>query len=133
MSEQEKTIDYGVKTFMVGNQPMELKFTAATRFRLFKDLPIEEIQGYVTTEAFKMQATALLLLGKDSMGKTVEAILDEFENLGLLDHEMMAIYEWVLERTINFMLKEAEAAAKQIRQAIPQVKELSNTLNTSQA
>jgi len=133
MSEKDQVTDYGVKTFMVGGEAMEVKFTAATRFRLFKNMPIEEIQGYVTTEAFKLQATALLLLGKDSMGKTVDDILDELENLGLLDNEMMDIYEWVLQRTINFMLREAEAAANQIRQAIPQVNELSNTLNTSQA
>ena len=128
----EQDNDFGVREFMVGGKNVILKFTAATRFRLFRDLEPSSIQGYVTSEAFKLQALALLLIGKEATGMTVDDILDALDELGLNEVEMYKIYEWVLKRTINFMLKEAEAAAKTIAMSMPKVTELNNTLTSSQ-
>lgn len=124
--------DYGVREFMVGDKPTTLRFTAAARFRLFKDLNPQEIQAYVTSEPFKLHSAGLLLLGKEALTVSVDEVLDRLDDLGLMEHELHAIYQWVLKRTINFMLKEAEVAAQILKQAIPQVTELSNTLNTLQ-
>lgn len=128
----EQDNDFGVREFLVGGKNVILKFTAATRFRLFRDLEPSSIQGYVTSEAFKLQALALLLIGKEATGMTVDDILDALDELGLNEVEMYKIYEWVLKRTINFMLKEAEAAAKTIAMSMPKVTELNNTLTSSQ-
>ena len=128
----EQDNDFGVREFLVGGKNVILKFTAATRFRLFRDLEPSSIQGYVTSEAFKLQALALLLIGKEATGMTVDDILDALDDLGLNEVEMYKIYEWVLKRTINFMLKEAEAAAKTIAMSMPKVTELNNTLTSSQ-
>lgn len=125
--------DYGVRDFIIGGETMTLKFTAATRFRLFQDMSPDQIQNYVTSEAFKLQSLALLILGKDAIKMPVSDILDKLDDLGMMDHELNAVYEWVLKRTINFMLSEAEAAARMISESMPKVNELSNTLTSSQA
>ena len=142
MSNQEQPIemenleqepeDFGVKTFSVGGKPMELKFTAAARFRLFKSMTPEEIQAYVATETFKLQAITLLILGKKALTQSIDQILDDFDEIGLMDDEVNAIYSWVLKRTLNFMLKEADEAANQLKKMLPKVNELSNTLSSFQ-
>lgn len=124
--------DFGVRTFNVGGKPMELKFTAATRFRLFKDMQPEQIQAYVATETFKLQSLTLLILGKEALTLSIENILDKFDELGFMDHEINEIYNWVLKRTLNFMLKEAEETANQLKKLLPQVNGLSNTLTSLQ-
>lgn len=125
--------DFGVKEFLVGGVFKELKFTAATRFRLFQDIPDSEIQTYVSSNGFKLRSVALLLLGKKANGMQMDDLFDELEEIGLMDYELNVIYEWVLKRTLNFMLQEAEVAAKMLTETMPQVIELSNTLTSSQS
>lgn len=125
--------DFGVKEFLVGGIFKELKFTAATRFRLFQDIPDSEIQTYVSSNGFKLRSVALLLLGKKANGMQLDDLFDELEEIGLMDYELNVIYEWVLKRTLNFMLQEAEVAAKMLTETMPQVIELSNTLTSSQS
>lgn len=124
--------DFGVKDFLIGGQIRTLKFTAATRFRLFKDIPDEQIQGYVSTTAFKLQSVALLVFGKEALSKSLDEIFDALEEIDMADHELALINEWVLKRTLNFMVKEAEHLAKLLKEQIPKVTELSNTLTSLQ-
>lgn len=121
--------DAGVREFKVGGKLVTLKFLAATRFRLFINIQPHQVQDYVSSEAFKLRAVGLLLLGKKAMGMTVEDLLDEFEELQLDDDECQEIYEWVLKRTINFMLKEAESQSQAIKAGLPQIEQLSNSLS----
>ena len=124
--------DFGVKDFMIGGKLKTLKFTAATRFRLFKDIPDEQIQGYVSTTAFKLQSVALLVIGKEALTKSLDEIFDILEEMDMSDIEMALINEWVLKRTVNFMVKEAEQLAKLLKEQIPKVTELNNTLTSLQ-
>lgn len=121
--------DAGVREFMVGGKPVTLKFLAATRFRLFINIEPNQVQQYVSSEAFKLRAVGLLLLGKKALSLKVDEILDEFEELQLDDDECQEIYEWVLKRTINFMLREAESQSQAIQAGLPQIEQLSNSLN----
>lgn len=124
-----ETNDSGSREFKVGGKIVTLKFLAATRFRLFVNITPDQVQEYVSSEAFKLRAVGLLLLGKKALEYSVDEILDQFEELGLDDDECHEIYEWVLQRTINFMLKEAESQSKAIQAGLPQVEQLSNSLN----
>ena len=125
-------MDTGVKTFNVGGKPRDLMFSAATRFRLFLNIPVEDIQTYITSDLFKINAIAYLLFGKEARGKKIDEILDMIEDEGLNDVELEEIVGWVRQRTLNFMLKEAEESAKALQKVLPQATELSNTLNGSQ-
>ena len=129
MSAIETNADAGVKEFKVGGKLREIKFTAATRYRLFLNVEKEDIQGYVTSDLFKITAVALLLYGKETIGKKLDELMDMFENDNLMDDEMEEIVGWVRQRTLNFMLKEAEQIATALQQAIPKATELSNTLS----
>ena len=124
--------DFGVKDFLVGGVIRTLKFSAAVRFRLFKDIPDHEIQGYISTTAFKLQSVALLLFGKEALSKSLDDLFDDFEEIDLADHELALIHEWVLKRTVNFMLQEAETIANVLKEQIPKVTELNNTLTSLQ-
>lgn len=128
-SNEEKMHDSGKADFYVGGKVLQLKFLAATRFRLFINIQPSEVQDYVSSEAFKLRSVALLLLGKTGMDMRVDEILDRFDELGLTDEECQNIYEWVLQRTINFMIQEAEAQNRVIQKGMPQVEQLSNSLN----
>lgn len=121
--------DSGVREFLVGGKSRTVKFLAATRFRLFVNIEPHQVQDYVSSEAFKIRSTALLLIGKAAMDMTVSEIMDSFEEMELEDDECQTIYEWVLSRTINFMLKEAEAQSQAIQKGMPQVQQLNNSLN----
>lgn len=125
--------DSGVKEFYVGGKLKKVKFLAATRFRLFANIEPQDVQAYVSSEAFKIRAMALLLIGKEAMSLTISEIIDKFEELELDDDEGQIIYEWVLQRTINFMLKEAEAQNRAIQKGLPQVEQLSNSLSGQKA
>lgn len=127
--DEEALKDSGKKEFYVGGKVITVKFLAATRFRLFINIQPSEVQDYVSSEAFKLRSVALLLLGKTGMDLRVDEILDEFEELELSDQECQEIYEWVLQRTINFMIQEAEAQNRVIQRGMPQVEQLSNSLN----
>lgn len=81
---------------------------------------------------FKINAIAYLLFGKEARGKRIDEILDMIEDEGLNDVELEEIVGWVRQRTLNFMLKEAEESAKALQKVLPQATELSNTLNGSQ-
>ena len=133
MSAIETNADAGVKEFKVGGKLREIKFTAATRYRLFLNVEKEDIQGYVTSDLFKITAVALLLYGKETIGKKLDELMDMFENDNLMDDEMEEIVGWVRQRTLNFMLKEAEESAKALQKILPQATELSSTLNGSLA
>ena len=127
-----QNMDTGVKTFNVGGKPRDLMFSAATRFRLFLNIPVEDIQTYITSDLFKINAIAYLLFGKEAKGKKIDEILDMIEDEGLNDIELEEIVGWVRQRTLNFMLKEAEETAKALQKVLPQATELSSTLNGSQ-
>ena len=133
MSAIETNADAGVKEFKVGGKVREIKFTAATRYRLFLNVEKEDIQSYVTSDLFKITAVALLLYGKETIGKKLDELMDMFENDNLMDDEMEEIVGWVRQRTLNFMLKEAEESAKALQKILPQATELSSTLNGSLA
>mgnify|MGYP003589288877 CR=1 FL=1 len=122
-------VDSGVKSFKVGGQLRELKFSAAMRYRLFLNINNEDIQQYISSEAFKITAVGFLLYGKEISGKPLIEVLDKFDEDNLLDDEMEEIVGWVRQRTLNFMLKEAEQIATALQQAIPKATELSNTLS----
>ena len=128
MSAIETNADAGVKEFKVGGKLREIKFTAATRYRLFLNVEKEDIQGYVTSDLFKITAVALLLYGKETIGKKLDELMDMFENDNLMDDEMEEIVGWVRKRTLNFMLKEAEQIAEALNQSLPQAIGLNNTL-----
>ena len=78
---------------------------------------------------FKLNAIALLLVGKEAQGKTVDQIIDIIEEQKLSDVELEEIIGWVRKRTLNFILKEAEETAKTLQEVMPQATELSSTLN----
>ena len=88
----------------------------------------EDIQGYVTSDLFKITAVALLLYGKETIGKKLDELMDMFENDNLMDDEMEEIVGWVRQRTLNFMLKEAEEVGKALEQVMPKTMALNNTL-----
>lgn len=125
-------MDTGVSSFKVGGVLRELKFSAATRYRLFLDIPQESIQNYIASDLFKITATALLLYGKEAVGKSIQDTLELFEADKLMDDEMEAIVAWVRKRTLNFMLTEAEEIAKAMAEVIPKATQLNNTLIGSQ-
>lgn len=120
--------DNGVKDFLIGGELKTLKFTAATRYRLFLNIPTQEIQDYVSSDAFKISATGMLLFGKEIIGKPLADVLDKFDEVNLSDEEMEEIVGWVRQRTLNFMLKEGEQIAQALKQVMPQATELSNSL-----
>ena len=103
-------------------------FSAATRFRLFLDVPVEDVQTYITSDLFKINAVAFLLFGKEAKGKKIDEILDMIEDEGLNDVELEEIVGWVRQRTLNFMLKEAEEVGKALEQVMPKAMALNNTL-----
>ena len=128
MSESQN-MDTGVKTFNVGGVPRDLMFSAAIRFRLFLNVPVQQVQEYILSDMFKLNAIALLLVGKEAQGKTVDQIIDIIEEQKLSDVELEEIIGWVRKRTLNFNLKEAEETAKTLQEVMPQATELSSTLN----
>ena len=128
MSAIETNADAGVKEFKVGGKLREIKFTAATRYRLFLNVEKEDIQSYVTSDLFKITAVALLLYGKETICKKLDELMDMFENDNLMDDEMEEIVGWVRQRTLNFMLKEAEEVGKALEQVMPKAMALNNTL-----
>ena len=121
-------VDSGVKSFKVGGQLRELKFSAAMRYRLFLNINNEDIQQYISSEAFKITAVGFLLYGKEISGKPLIEVLDKFDEDNLLDDEMEEIVGWVRQRTLNFMLKEAEEVGKALEQVMPKAMALNNTL-----
>lgn len=126
MSEQNNS--NGVMDFLIGGQLRTLKFTAATRYRLFLNIETQDIQAYISSDAFKISATGMLIFGKEIIGKPLADVLDMFDEVGLTDDEMEEIVGWVRKRTLNFMLKEAEQIAEALNQVMPQATELSNSL-----
>lgn len=130
--EKDKDLDSGTTTLNVGGEPRELMFSAAARFRLFVNIPLDQIQEYVLSDNFKINAAAMLLYGKNARGKTLDEILDMFEDDGLSDIELEAIIGWVRKRTLNFMLREAEEIAENLKTVMPQATALNNTLNGMQ-
>ena len=126
MSEQNN--GNGVMDFLIGGQLRTLKFTAATRYRLFLNIETQDIQAYISSDAFKISATGMLIFGKEIIGKPLADVLDMFDEVGLTDDEMEEIVGWVRKRTLNFMLKEAEQIAEALNQVMPQATELSNSL-----
>lgn len=130
MSEpKNQNMDAGTITLNVGGKPRDLMFSAAARFRLFLNIPVTEVQNYIVTDLFKINAVAMILYGKASRDKSIDDVLDMFEDDGLSDLELEAIVGWVRKRTLNFMLSEVEDIAQTLREVMPQAIELSNTLN----
>ena len=126
MSEQNN--GNGVMDFLIGGQLRTLKFTAATRYRLFLNIETQDIQTYISSDAFKISATGMLIFGKEIIGKPLADVLDMFDEVGLTDDEMEEIVGWVRQRTLNFMLKEAEEVGKALEQVMPKAMALNNTL-----
>lgn len=124
-----QNMDAGTITLNVGGKPRDLMFSAAARFRLFLNIPVTEVQNYITTDLFKINAVAMILYGKASRDKSIDDVLDMFEDDGLSDLELEAIVGWVRKRTLNFMLSEVEDIAQTLREVMPQAIELNNTLN----
>lgn len=122
-------MDAGTITLNVGGKPRDLMFSAAARFRLFLNIPVTEVQNYITTDLFKINAVAMILYGKASRDKSIDDVLDMFEDDGLSDLELEAIVGWVRKRTLNFMLSEVEDIAQTLREVMPQAIELNNTLS----
>lgn len=130
MSEpKNQNMDAGTITLNVGGKPRDLMFSAAARFRLFLNIPVTEVQNYITTDLFKINAVAMILYGKASRDKNIDDVLDMFEDDGLSDLELEAIVGWVRKRTLNFMLSEVEDIAQTLREVMPQAIELNNTLS----
>ena len=130
MSEpKNQNMDAGTITLNVGGKPRDLMFSAAARFRLFLNIPMTEVQNYITTDLFKINAVAMILYGKASRDKNIDDILDMFEDDGLSDLELEAIVGWVRKRTLNFMLSEVEEIAQTLQEVMPQAIELNNTLS----
>ena len=111
MSESQN-MDTGVKTFNVGGVPRDLMFSAAIRFRLFLNVPVQQVQEYILSDMFKLNAIALLLVGKEAQGKTVDQIIDIIEEQKLSDVELEEIIGWVRKRTLNFILKQPRPCKK---------------------
>ena len=124
-----QNMDAGTITLNVGGKPRDLMFSAAARFRLFLNIPVTEVQNYIVTDLFKINAVAMILYGKASRDKSIEDVLDMFEDDGLSDLELEAIVGWVRKRTLNFMLSEVEDIAQTLQEVMPQAIELNNTLN----
>ena len=130
MSEpKNQNMDAGTITLNVGGKPRDLMFSAAARFRLFLNIPVTEVQNYITTDLFKINAVAMILYGKASRDKSIDDVLDMFEDDGLSDLELEAIVGWVRKRTLNFMLSEVEDIAQTLQEVMPQAIELNTTLN----
>ena len=130
MSEpKNQNMDAGTITLNVGGKPRDLMFSAAARFRLFLNIPVTEVQNYITTDLFKINAVAMILYGKASRDKSIDDVLDMFEDDGLSDLELEAIVGWVRKRTLNFMLSEVEDIAQTLQEVMPQAIELNNTLS----
>lgn len=128
MTESTKK-DAGVITLNVGGKPRKLMFSAATRFRLFLDVDINQTQDYILSPLFKINAVGMVLYGKEVQGKTIDEILDRFEDDELSDVECEEIIGWVRERTLAFMLAEAQQIAQALEPALKKATELSNTSN----
>ena len=126
MSEQNN--GNGVMDFLIGGQLRTLKFTAATRYRLFLNIETQDIQAYISSDAFKISATGMLIFGKEIIGKPLADVLDMFDEVGLTDDEMEEIVGWVRKRTLNFMLKEAEEVQKSLTQVMERATKLDNSL-----
>lgn len=124
-----QNMDAGTITLNVGGKPRDLMFSAAARFRLFLNIPVTEVQNYIVTDLFKINAVAMILYGKASRDKSIDDVLDMFEDDGLSDLELEAIVGWVRKRTLNFMLSEVEDIAQTLQEVMPQAIELNNTLN----
>lgn len=124
----EVATDNGVKDFLIGGKLTTLKFSAATRYRLFLNIETQDIQNYISSDAFKISAAGMLIFGKEIIGKPLADVLDKFDEVDLSDDEMEEIVGWVRKRTLNFMLKEAEQIAEALNQVMPQATELSNSL-----
>ena len=124
----EVATNNGVKDFLIGGKLTTLKFSAATRYRLFLNIPTEDVQTYISSDAFKISAAGMLIFGKEIIGKPLADVLDKFDEVDLSDDEMEEIVGWVRQRTLNFMLKEGEQIAQALKQVMPQATELSNSL-----
>ena len=123
----EVATDNGVKDFLIGGKLTTLKFSAATRYRLFLNIETQDIQNYISSDAFKISAAGMLIFGKEIIGKPLADVLDKFDEVDLSDDEMEEIVGWVRKRTLNFMLKEAEQIAEALNQSLPQAIGLNNT------
>lgn len=121
--------DNGKKIFNVGGKPREVMFSAATRFRLFLEVPVHEVQDYILSDLFKINSVAMILYGKEAQGKTINDLLDKFDDDELSDIELEEIVGWVRERTLNFMLAEAQETIKALEPVLRQANELNNTSN----
>ena len=128
MSTESNEVETGVKEFKVNGVLRELKFTAATRMRLFLNVETNGIQDYISSDLFKITAVSLLLYGKEVVGKPLMEIIDRFDQDQLLDDEMEEIVGWVRTRTLNFMLKEAEEVQKSLTQVMGRATALNNSL-----
>ena len=128
MSTEANEVETGVKEFKVNGILRELRFTAATRMRLFLNVETNAIQEYISSDLFKITAVSLLLYGKEAIGKPVMEIIDRFDEDKLLDDEMEEIVGWVRTRTLNFMLKEAEEVQKSLTQVMERATKLDNSL-----
>ena len=128
MSTESNEVETGVKEFKVNGVLRELKFTAATRMRLFLNVETNGIQDYISSDLFKITAVSLLLYGKEVVGKPLMEIIDRFDQDRLLDDEMEEIVGWVRTRTLNFMLKEAEEVQKSLTQVMGRATALNNSL-----
>lgn len=127
------TKDTGTITLNVNGQPRELMFSAATRFRLFVEVPVHEIQDYILSDLFKINAVGMVLYGKQVQGKSVDQVLDMFEEDGLSDIECEEIVAWVRQRTLNFMLAEAQQTAEALAPILAKANALNSTLSGTQA
>lgn len=128
MSTEANEVETGVKEFKVNGVLRELRFTAATRMRLFLNVETNAIQEYISSDLFKITAVSLLLYGKEVVGNPLMEIIDRFDQDQLLDDEMEEIVGWVRTRTLNFMLKEAEEVQKSLTQVMGRATALSNSL-----
>ena len=128
MSTEANEVETGVKEFKVNGILRELRFTAATRMRLFLNVETNAIQEYISSDLFKITAVSLLLYGKEVVGKPLMEIIDRFDADQLLDDEMEEIVGWVRTRTLNFMLKEAEEVQKSLTQVMGRATALNNSL-----
>lgn len=128
MSKEPNEVETGVKEFKIGGQLRELRFTAATRMRLFLNVETNAIQEYISSDLFKITAVSLLLFGKEAVGKSILELIDRFDEEKLLDDEMEEIVGWVRTRTLNFMLKEAEEVQKSLTQVMERATKLGNSL-----
>ena len=75
MSTEANEVETGVKEFKVNGVLRELRFTAATRMRLFLNVETNAIQEYISSDLFKITAVSLLLYGKEVVGKPLMEII----------------------------------------------------------